>query len=101
VLLAGLTVETLGLRAALLAFVVGNTLYSALKLGLPAGRDLEPRDTTVGPVPGAADIHIRVVRSADDGAESVERGIALSREAHAGPEPHQRCTAIEWRPSAS
>jgi MFS family permease len=48
VLLAGLALETLGLRAALLAFVVGNTLYSALKLGLPAGRDLEPRDTTMG-----------------------------------------------------
>jgi MFS family permease len=46
VLLAGLAVETLGLQAALLAFALGNTLYSALKLALPAGRHLEPGDAT-------------------------------------------------------
>src|SRR5215210_627025 len=47
VLLAGLVVETLGLRAALLGFAGGNLLYAALKLSLSAARDLDPPDATV------------------------------------------------------
>jgi MFS family permease len=49
VLLAGLAVESLGLRAAFLAFAVGNSLYAALKLALPATRDLDAPGATVEP----------------------------------------------------
>jgi MFS family permease len=47
VLLAGVVLETFGLRAALLGFAVGNTLYAVLKLALSATRDLDPPDGTV------------------------------------------------------
>jgi hypothetical protein len=47
VLLAGLIVESFGLRAALIGFAAGNVLYGLLKLALPATRDLDPLDATV------------------------------------------------------
>jgi MFS family permease len=43
VLLAGYVAQVLGLRATLLVFAVGNTLYAILKLRIPATRDLDIR----------------------------------------------------------
>lgn len=42
VLLAGVVVESFGLRAAFVVYAAGNVLYAVVKLALPTARDLAP-----------------------------------------------------------
>jgi MFS family permease len=44
VLLAGYVVDAFGLRAALVVFAAGNTIYALLKLAIPAARQIERSD---------------------------------------------------------